>query len=80
MNQEIFCNRNLNITLLSRLGIGKLFVEMDYTAMSERIEKSIEKGNKEIEKLENEKAELMKEYNVITRILLHFYSTLIYRI
>ena len=50
------------------MAVGSVFIQMDYASMSERVEQSIEKGNKEIEKLENEKAELEKEYNVRNRI------------
>ena len=68
MNLEILCTKNLMSVLLCRMAVGSVFIQMDYTAMSERIEQSIEKGNKEIEKLEAEKAELEKEYNVRIRI------------
>lgn len=46
------------------MACGNLFVSMDYDSVSERITSSIEDGEKELDKLKEEKATMEEELNV----------------
>lgn len=46
------------------MSIGSIFVTMDYDTVSERIQKSIENGEQELEKLKKEKDDMEEELNV----------------
>ena len=46
------------------MSVGSIFVEMDYTAVEEHLNKLTEKGEEELEKLKAEKETMQKELDV----------------
>lgn len=46
------------------MSVGSIFVSMDYDSVSERISKSIESGEEELEKLKKERETMEEELNV----------------
>lgn len=64
MKKEICCINHLYLFLFYSMACGNLFVSMDYDSVSERITSSIEDGEKELDKLKEEKATMEEELNV----------------
>lgn len=46
------------------MGVGSIFLNMDYSSVEEHLTKLIENGEKELKKLEEEKSTMQKELDV----------------
>ena len=46
------------------MGVGSVFLSMDYASVEEHLNKLIENGEKELKKLEEEKSTMQKELDV----------------
>lgn len=46
------------------MGVGSVFLIMDYASVEEHLNKLIENGEKELKKLEEEKSTMQKELDV----------------
>lgn len=64
MKKEIYCIILMYLLLYFSMACGNLFVSMDYDSVSERITSSIEDGEKELDKLKEEKTTMEEELNV----------------
>lgn len=68
MKKEIYCIILMYLLLCFSMACGNLFVSMDYDSVSERITSSIEDGEKELDKLKEEKATMEEELNVYLQL------------
>lgn len=68
MKKEIYCIILMYLLLYFSMACGNLFVSMDYDSVSERITSSIEDGEKELDKLKEEKTTMEEELNVYLQL------------